>query len=288
MFELPPPRPPKRGFKRISRPVWTRNKAKLIDRYLFYFVMVTKHGTYIDGFAGPQIPSRPGSWAANLVLKSKPRLLRVFYLFDTNRKKVALLKALKQREKRADTKRRVHVQVGDFNQRIRRVLGSRPIRPTQATFCLLDQRAFECQWNTVKYLAAYKGGEQNKIEIFYLLAVGWLHRSISGVKKSVTKARLERWWGGSGWEAVRDMSQDDLRNHFCNRFSELGYRYVAAWPIHRAPNDSRIMYFMIHASDHPQAPQLMQRAYRNAVRPRETAKQLALLFARTARAEQKS
>jgi len=30
-------------------PIWTKNKAKLIERYLLYFVYITKHGTYIDG-----------------------------------------------------------------------------------------------------------------------------------------------------------------------------------------------------------------------------------------------
>ena len=36
--------------KELERPLWTKNKAKLIERYLYYFVLVTKHGTYIDGF----------------------------------------------------------------------------------------------------------------------------------------------------------------------------------------------------------------------------------------------
>jgi hypothetical protein len=42
------------------------NKARLIYRYLFYFVLVTKHGTYIGGFAGPQGVQE--NWAAQLVL----------------------------------------------------------------------------------------------------------------------------------------------------------------------------------------------------------------------------
>ncbi len=54
LFELPPPRrrPPK--FKNPLHPVWSENKAHFVARYLQYFVFVTKHGTYIDGFAGPQ------------------------------------------------------------------------------------------------------------------------------------------------------------------------------------------------------------------------------------------
>ncbi len=34
--------------------VWTENKAKLIARYLRSFTYVTKHGTYLDAFAGAQ------------------------------------------------------------------------------------------------------------------------------------------------------------------------------------------------------------------------------------------
>ncbi|MCI0628905.1 MAG: hypothetical protein L0387_45880 [Acidobacteria bacterium] len=45
-------------IKPLRNPLWTQNKAKLIERYLYYFVMVTKHGTYIDGFAGPQDPEK--------------------------------------------------------------------------------------------------------------------------------------------------------------------------------------------------------------------------------------
>jgi hypothetical protein len=34
------------------------------------------------------------------------------------------------------------------------------------------------------------------------------------------------------------------------------------------------MYFMIHATDHPDAPHLMARAYDKAVQPKETPEQL--------------
>jgi hypothetical protein len=39
--------------KPLANPVWTENKAQFIMRYLRYFVFITRHGTYIDGFAGP-------------------------------------------------------------------------------------------------------------------------------------------------------------------------------------------------------------------------------------------
>jgi hypothetical protein len=61
---------PKRRKSAPAERLWTGNKAMLIERYLYYFVLVTKHGTYIDGFAGPQDTDRPESWAARLVLEA--------------------------------------------------------------------------------------------------------------------------------------------------------------------------------------------------------------------------
>ena len=60
--------------------MWTAHKARFIERYLYYFVLVTKHGTYIDGFAGPQQPDDAEMWTAKRVLESEPRWLRHFYL----------------------------------------------------------------------------------------------------------------------------------------------------------------------------------------------------------------
>ena len=71
-----PPADPKvsHTFAPLKYPLWTEHKAKLIARYLYYFVMITKHGTYIDGFAGPQ-NDEPDMWAAKLVIESQPRWL---------------------------------------------------------------------------------------------------------------------------------------------------------------------------------------------------------------------
>ena len=45
-------------IKPLPYPLWTKHKATLIARYLYYFVLITKHGTYIDGFSGPQKKNR--------------------------------------------------------------------------------------------------------------------------------------------------------------------------------------------------------------------------------------
>ncbi len=87
LFELPPPIPPEPKIRPVRYPVWTENKAMLIQRYLLYFAYITKHGNYIDGFAGPQEPDRPEMWAARLVIESRPRWFRKFFLVEIDHKK---------------------------------------------------------------------------------------------------------------------------------------------------------------------------------------------------------
>ena len=81
---LPDPPTQPIAFKPLDSPIWTKNKARLIERYLYYFVLITKHGTYIDGFAGPQNSDKPEMWAAKLVLESEPKRLRNIILCDKN------------------------------------------------------------------------------------------------------------------------------------------------------------------------------------------------------------
>jgi three-Cys-motif partner protein len=96
LFDIPPLTKHEQPFKRIQYPVWTERKAKLIQRYLYYFVLITKHGTYIDGFAGPQKADEPDMWAAKLVIENEPRWLRNFYLFDDNLDQYECLLSLKE------------------------------------------------------------------------------------------------------------------------------------------------------------------------------------------------
>lgn len=84
---------------------------------------------------------------------------------------------------------------------------------------------------------------------------------------------MDRWWGRKDWPKLKAMSHSDIANMMCNRFSnELGYRFAAAYPIYDREKGNRVMYYMIHASDHEEAPALMVRAHRKAVRslPKET------------------
>lgn len=133
-----------------------------------------------------------------------------------------------------------------------------------AAFCLLDQRTFECEWATVKKLAAFKHPPNNKIELLYFLGVGWIHRAFSRIRD---EERMIRWWGESGWEQLKEMSAWTIAELVRSRFvNELGYRFSAAYPIFESREGNRIMYYMIHASDHQEGPALMVRAHARAVR----------------------
>ena len=72
--------PPEIKFEALHHRIWTKNKARLVERYLYYFLFITHHGTYIDGFAGQQDPGKPDSWTAKRVVELEPRWLRHLFL----------------------------------------------------------------------------------------------------------------------------------------------------------------------------------------------------------------
>ncbi len=256
--------------------VWTENKAQLIARYLRYFVFITKHGAYIDGFAAPKDPSNPLSWAAKLVVESEPKFLRQFFWCELESERAKYLHELAAGQPVVKPSRRYEVMVGDFNKSIDQILASGVITDKTATFCLLDQFMCECEWATLEKLARHKSHGNNKIELFYFLGVGWMSRGLSGFTKNTVIP--QRWWGRDDWRSLQSLGPTKLTLAFEERFREdLGYRNVLSFPIYEHEGASgKHMFTMIHASDHDEAPRLMQRAYRNVMRPLEDEEQLAL------------
>lgn len=250
----------------VTEPIWTSSKALLIERYLYYFVLITKHGTYIDGFAGPQRADRQDAWAAKRVVESDPKWLRHIHLFDRSTEQVARLHQLRDNAVAQGDDREITVTQGDFNVAVHEFLNRGSIAKREATFCLLDQRTFECKWSTVAALAAHKRGM--KIELFYFLPYGWFARAVSALKD---KKMMQDWWGRDDWATLIPLKGLPLSERFEDRFrKELRYAHVQSWPIYNKKLGIRkVMYWMIHASDHRLAPQLMERAYAQAVRPKE-------------------
>lgn len=264
-------------LRNLRHPIWSEHKARLIEKYLYFFVMVTKHGTYIDGFSGPQEPEKPETWSAKRVIESKPRFLRNFFLCELDPVKVEALKALVNEQPpkgKKESKRACSVIHGDFNERVDEVLSSGVITDKEATFALLDQRTFECKWGTVEKLARHKTSG-NKIELFYFLAVKWIHRSMAGMLTN--EHRIADWWGRDDWPVLKGATQQQICDLVRTRFiNELGYRHAIPFPIwEREGGEGSIMYYMIHATDHPAAPGLMWRAYDQAIHPIQQAEQTA-------------
>lgn len=140
LFVLPEPSPALR-IKPLVLPVWTESKAQLIQRYLQLFVRITKHGTYIDGFAGPQKP-HIDEYAAKLVVETdpttfyrsgEPARLRHFHLFEIGLPQIEVLHRLRESHPGRD----VNVYHDDFNRKVDSILCPDILRPTEATFCLL-------------------------------------------------------------------------------------------------------------------------------------------------------
>lgn len=253
-----------KDFKSLQYPVWSEEKARLIQEYLKLFVFITRHGTYIDGFAAPRRRDHVEICSARLVLETEPRWMRDFWLCDLDPKGIALLEEIATLNRSAQ--RRISVVQGDFNKTVEHVLSSPRITTKTATFALLDQRTFECEWKTVVRLAEHKpnlGTCDTKIEIFYFLATGWLDRSIAAVRNPETAAKLDRWWGQTDWRSLQGMQGIARANLLADRFkNELGYRYARPYAIHNRKRLGRTMYHMIHATDHDEAATLMLRAYR--------------------------
>ena len=283
LFELPPAnlKVAEKRFKERN-PIWTGCKAKLIERYLFYFVQITHSGTYIDAFAGPQETDKQEMWSAKLVVESVPRWLKNFFLFEANQSQVTRVRQmcdgqpLRDKKKR-EPKRKIEIYPGDFNKNISKMLADSPLRDKEMAFCLLDRRTFECDWASVKSLATHKKGG-HKIELFYFFPEGWINRSIAGLKIDKEK-KLQKWWGNTDWVKLMQIHGAVRAQYVCDRFkSEFTYKHVYPFPIYeKKDKGGRVMYYMIHASDHDEAPVLMNRAYGKALDIKETDEQLELL-----------
>lgn len=223
--------------------------------------MVTKHGVYLDLFAGPQRASDTENWSVRRVLERRTEgnpAIRHYAVCDSDPDQVRLLRDLGR------THGSFRVCAGDANELVHQMLKEAPISQKTACFCLIDQRTFECRWNTVEAVAQFKR-EGYKIELFYFLAQGWIDRAWASTKE---EGRLAAWWGNDDYERFRALSSIDRAQTLCSRFrGELGYTYSDPFAIHAKGEGSRTMYYMIHASDHPEACRLMSRAYRRVQPP---------------------
>jgi hypothetical protein len=75
-------------------------------------------------------------------------------------------------------------------------------------------------------------------------------------------------------------TREEISRVLVERFEkELGYKYVTPYQIFKRERNNIVMYHMLHATDHDEATELMNRAYRRAVRnSQKVAEQLPLLL----------
>ncbi len=139
-------------------------------------------------------------------------------LCDQNRTQITRLTELKYSQPSRDSKgrklnRKIHIYQGGFNNEVDEMLGGDIITEKEATLCLLDQRTFECHWQSIEKLASYeKSG--NKIEQFYFLANGWLERALAAQKDT---AVLARWWGRDAYRRACRWSRLSNATLICSR-----------------------------------------------------------------------
>ena len=270
---LATPKPRKPGLDEVRVPRWTADKSSLIDEYIHRFLLVTRHGVYLDLFAGPQRVNNLENWSVRKVLDRRTEgnpAIRRYAVCDNDPKKIPHLRDLGSRHGNVSFR----IYEGDANTLVRRMLQEARIGPNTACFCLIDQRTFECQWTTVELIARYKRG-RFKIELFYFLAQAWIDRARRSYKYP---ENLEKWWGGSDYEEeFFKLRSFERAEALCRRFrDELNYTYASPFSIHRQGRGSRVMYYMIHASDHPKACSLMAQAYRKIESGERSGDQLLL------------
>lgn len=244
----------------LRPPDQTNAKSKLIAEYIRLFQQITRGGLYIDGFAAPQSREHEEAWTARRVLEIEPKWIRGFWLCDIDPGGVVQLKQLKDIHHRNPRSRYVSVIEGDFNEAVPGILKTRKMHRNTAVFALLDQRTAECHWTTVQAIAARAG--RTKIEMLYFLGTSWLHRSLTQSKTRERLAELDQWWGSAGWKELINLSQTGIVQRVGTRFTdELNYKYVKAYAIRQAEGEDKVSFHLIHASDHSEAPKLMDRAY---------------------------
>lgn len=246
--------------------IWTHRKALLIQEYLRLFTMITYRGTYIDGFAGPQDGQDDSkTWAARKVWESNPgkakRRITRFELFELGTKSHRQIRKMLDGTE-ADG-REIFLQKGNCNEEIPRRLIEAPI--SGAAFCLLDQRSDECDWATVETVAKHKA-DPYKIEIFYFLMGSWYDRYRAGLGSATRRERLKRWCGSKDFPILDKASPERAAELFSRNFKELlNYKHVKPYPIFdniSPATNGTCKFYMIHATDHDEAPKFMRRAYK--------------------------
>lgn len=111
-------------------------------------------------------------------------------------------------------------------------------------------------------IAGVERESEYKPEQFYFFPNSWLDRTLKTRRAEKALDALDAWWGGDrgDWQVLLTEKGFTRAMMFADRFhDELGYNFVRPYPIYDR-RSKRLMYYMIHATDHPRAPKLMDDA----------------------------
>ena len=77
---------------------------------------------------------------------------------------------------------------------------------------------------------------------------------------------MEKWWGDATWKKLIERRGMERGLYLAERFkNEFGYKYAYPFPIFGRKDGGKMMYFMVHASDHLDATPIMFRAYKKSI-----------------------
>lgn len=204
---------------------WAREKLDALEKYLNFYCSVLKNQNfklvYIDGFAGAPITSvrkTPDneqsleSWAragiedfddrVEYVMGSPIRALSInpgfdrHFFFDIDKDRVAELKALKANW----PTKWIHVEEGDANERIRKLMQQIGNRRDVRGVAFLDPYGPDLEWQTVSEIAA-----SGRFEVFINLPI---HMAINRLiaRNGERNPEFEKWidacFGTGDWREV--------------------------------------------------------------------------------------
>ena len=252
---------------------WTVDKLDLIKLYHRLYLRIAGGGTYIDGFAGDgrvrikgERDERPGSVEIAIADGRFSRLL----VYEKKSKLVVRLRQNLHERFGPQTLKRVWIREGDFNERVLTDLADGNVPKDKPCFALLDPDSTQLNWSTIESLAAYKGGDPPadcRPELLILFNTDQALLRLIPREQGLTYATshmartLDRVMGGrDAWSDLNgpQMTAATLMNRYRENLGTLGYAYTMAVPILSTTGSKRRrQYFMVQASEHPKARDLM-------------------------------
>lgn len=263
---------------------WTLNKLEVLTAYFKMYRRVAGGGTYIDAFAGEGHATVRGKVINGSPLRAvEEGAFRQLHFFELNRGKHQRLgQAVAGLTESQQQRCHLWPKPADSNAAIPELLASGDVPVDKPCFAFLDPNSTELGWDLVTALAGYKSyeppgpGERTprhcKVELWVLLnthqaLLRLLPKNRAKYPTPPFAHKLDFVMGDR--DAWLDLwttptaSSSALADRYAERLhSVLGYRATHAQAV-RDPETDAIVYFMIHASDHPNAETIMRSAKRS-------------------------